>query len=192
MTKIVLAVAMSRKPWLRLLGFMSRDGATPLDLCVVLVSVVNVLTSVQLPLQDAGHVTLVSYSYGILNFAFIAASVSILMLIHAEFPGMSQWSRGQIVPNFTAYFLATALIGQGLIFMWARSIGLVQSTLASKKCCSTRSMSLRERHQPQLDLPLPEAVMGVLRGDHLNSFAYQCAGCLWCWSGSSRATMMKS
>ena len=129
MGKIALAMLMSRKSCWRLLVMR----ATPLDLCVVLVSGVNVLTSIQLPLQDHTHVTLIAYSYGILNFAFIAASISILMLIHAEFPQLSQWSGGQIVSNFTAFFLITALIGQSLIFMWLRATGLISAEHAGKQ-----------------------------------------------------------
>ena len=131
--KIGFALAISRKSWSRLLGFVVRDGATPLDLCVVLVAVVNVLTSLPLPLQDPVHVTLVANLYGILNFAFITASISILMLIHVEFPGVQQWSGGPILSNFTGFFLATAMIGQGLILVWSRAMGLISAEHAGKQ-----------------------------------------------------------
>ena len=133
-TKIFVALIMSRKSSLRLLGFAPRDGATPLDLCVILISGVNVITSVRLPLPDAIHVTLIGYSYGILNFAFVAASISIVILIYAEFPGASPlWNRGQIVPALTASFLVTALIGQGSIFAWSRTIGLISAEHAGRQ-----------------------------------------------------------
>eukprot|EP00438_Fugacium_kawagutii_P016248 Skav226611 [mRNA] locus=scaffold2041:175749:177692:- [translate_table: standard] len=132
--KCALALIMSRSSWSRLYRwFWSRDRATPLDLCVSLVSAVNVLTSLRLPLQDSFHVSLMAYSYGILNFAFISASLSILMLIHTEFPRMSQWSGGHIVSNFTAYFLVTSLIGQGLIYVWSNRMGLIGAERAGKQ-----------------------------------------------------------
>lgn len=130
--KIGLALAMSRKsvrrligmvpPLKKVLGLAHRDGATPLDWCVVLVSGVNVLTSVPLRLQDPNHVAVVAYAYGILNFAFIAASISMLILIHVEFPGLSPCSCGQFVPRFISAFLATALIGQMVIFALSRAM----------------------------------------------------------------------
>ena len=111
--KITMAFYFSRKPVLRLFG-CRRCSATPLDWCVFLVAAVNVLTSIPLQLLAPYHVTFMGYSYGILNFAFIAASVSILILIHDEFPGASQWSREHFS---TSSFLLTALIGQGVIFL---------------------------------------------------------------------------
>ncbi|CAL1150470.1 unnamed protein product [Cladocopium goreaui] len=141
--KIFLALAMSRKSVCRLLGvvpplgrllrIVHRDGATPLDWCVVLVSGVNVLTSLPLPLQEPDHVAVVAYAYGILNFAFIAASISMLILIHVEFPGLSLCSCGQFVPRFTFAFLATALIGQLVIFGLSRAMVFVNAQHAGKQ-----------------------------------------------------------
>ena len=130
-TKIVVSLFFSRNSWFRLMGFGYQ--VTALDLCVILVSVVNVLTSVSVPLRDPTYyVTLIANAYGILNFAFIAASIAMLMVIHAEFPGASLWSHGQIAANFTWFFLPTALIGQALIF-WARAMGLISAEHSGKQ-----------------------------------------------------------
>ena len=127
-TKIGLALVMSRKSWWRLLC----DGATPLDLCVMFISFVNVLTSLQLPLQDSVYFAVIAYSYGMLNFAFLAASISMLMLIHTERKEL-RWSLGPVVSSFTACFLVTALVGQGMILAWSRAIGLVSAEHAGKQ-----------------------------------------------------------
>lgn len=74
-----------------------------------------------------------AYAYGILNFAFIAASISMGGLIHAQFQGVSEWTRGEFVPNFTSFFLWTALVGQLLVWMWSRAIGLISEEHAGKQ-----------------------------------------------------------
>ncbi|CAJ1331262.1 unnamed protein product [Effrenium voratum] len=132
-TKISLALVISRKSWCWLLGLVPREGATPLDLCVILIAVVNVLTSLQLPLQDEDYSTVIAFSYGINDFAFISASISMLVLVHTEFRRVLRWSRGPIVSNFTAFFLVTALIGQGMIFAWSHAIELISAEHTTKR-----------------------------------------------------------
>ena len=129
-TKLGSALVISRKSWWRLLGFVPREGATPLDLCVMFISFVNALTSLHwlLP-QEPNYFEVIAYSYGMINFAFIAASMSMLMLIHTEL----WWSCTPIVSNFTALFLVTALTGQLVIFILSRAIGLSAEDAAKQQ-----------------------------------------------------------
>eukprot|EP00438_Fugacium_kawagutii_P016253 Skav226616 [mRNA] locus=scaffold2041:249049:250893:- [translate_table: standard] len=134
--KVLCAVAISRKSWIRVLRLNS-DGATLLDWCVVLTSSANVLTSypsimfylqalflagggkpplVWFLLGDPAHIAwIIPYSYGVFNFAFTTASVLILLSIHAEIPRRSLWNCGG--SDFTQVFLGTVLIGYVLISM---------------------------------------------------------------------------
>ena len=127
-----LPLTLSRSSWSNLRS----SKPTILDICIVLVSIVNVVSPllVTLHLSDPTYVIWMAYLYTIENTALIAGSLRMFFQIHANYPhALWLWRCKRKASTFTAAFLGTTLVVQVLIVMVLLGKGFINPEQFAKQ-----------------------------------------------------------